>query len=461
MRFYQLSVLVCAGLLGAELALAQGETGTRKPSALVAFESARAAVISGDLNWTARLDDRNTLRFISRYARNGDMIFENRGDEQGFTGGAGGPKYPQLYLRNRNGWWSHPETAMAATFQEPGDREPAYFIQLMKDVRHVGIAPAPWSLNDGVGFKAVWDDPVHRISRWEESRSGDVHTVRGYAETGGVFTWTINAAKGWNAERVRFEGPGGRLQEAVCDLKKFGGVWLPARTEYILDGKSVALVEIQNAALNQDSDSSEFTAHVLGMEPGTHITIINKPAEGDTLSVWNGDEIVLMKDWRDDVRSGRRTWGPSFQYFIETGMSASPYLTDEQRQMGEAQNQTIDATIQVRKHESAWQAYVRQFVERYELDEAQTRRAYDVLEQCQKRANEILKRREQEMLAIVTELSSTKTPAPRREELRARLAELRGPIDAIFTETLKPRIDTLPTREQRRRAESDSAPQKP
>ena len=82
---------------------AQDDAGRQPPRALLAFREARRQIVSGHVEWTAELPERaRTMHYVSRYAANGDLIFENRGDQDGWTAlglsGRGEAKFPELYL---------------------------------------------------------------------------------------------------------------------------------------------------------------------------------------------------------------------------------------------------------------------------------------------------------------------------------------------------------------------------
>jgi len=73
----------------ANAAMGQGAPGTevlQKPEALVRLEQARRSIKSGTITWqeTGRYGP-EPYTYISRYARNGDMIFEKRGDVDGWV----------------------------------------------------------------------------------------------------------------------------------------------------------------------------------------------------------------------------------------------------------------------------------------------------------------------------------------------------------------------------------------
>ena len=90
---------------------AQDPVERQPPRSLLAFREARRQINSGRIDWTVALPDNvRTMHYVSRYAANGDMIFENRGDEDGWTqfdlAGAGSSKFPHLYLHTQGTIWN-------------------------------------------------------------------------------------------------------------------------------------------------------------------------------------------------------------------------------------------------------------------------------------------------------------------------------------------------------------------
>lgn len=421
----------------------------RKPAALLAFEASRKSIASGSVRWATTLSDGRTLHYESQYARNGDMLFANRGDDDGWVL-AGRSKHPELYLRDRHGWWSHRETSARATLVPCDSPEAPQFLKYVKDVRFVGVAASPWSMNQDVGFDAVWNDPAHAIAFWEEEQSGDRVIVRGHTLTEAVFEWVISPQKGWNAERIRWQLEGD-WQEATCELKKLGDIWLPTRTEYQENGRTVAVVRIDEASLNLDSDAAALAPQCLGLEPGMRVLIAGKLEMGPNLTVWDGDKLSNWGVFVADVKAGRRAWGPTMQRVHRTGSTGSPYALDAAQAIAKLDGALALARQELRRHEGLWETYVRRFIARYALDPDQSQKALQVLSQAQQRGRELLSRVEKSFLPLQTELQAC-TDAERRADLERRIAELRAPIDAVFEEELKPRLERLPTREQRRRA---------
>jgi hypothetical protein len=109
--------------------------------------------------------------------------------------------------------------------------------------------------------------------------------------------------------------------------------------------------------------------------------------------------------------------------------------------------------------ESQWEAYVREFIQKYKLDSAQIERANALLKDCQEQANRIVAKRKPEMDRIeekLKELAASTEPEKQKElkELNERKQKMLEPINEIFEKTLKPKLERLPTRAQRQAAES-------
>lgn len=107
--------------------------------------------------------------------------------------------------------------------------------------------------------------------------------------------------------------------------------------------------------------------------------------------------------------------------------------------------------------ESEWERYVREFIEKYQLDEAQTQRAQAILKDCQEQAQNYLQRRKAALEQLDKrdkDLGSSAADAQARQRLREQRERILAPVNRIFEERLKPRLEKLPTRQQRDAAET-------
>ncbi len=104
----------------------------QRPEALAAMEETRRAILSGHVEWSVMPegDEKRVMSFVSRYALNGDLIFENRGDREGWTifepeTRKGTSRIPQLYLVGMDGTWCYQETDLRVTgWKRDGRRSP-------------------------------------------------------------------------------------------------------------------------------------------------------------------------------------------------------------------------------------------------------------------------------------------------------------------------------------------------
>lgn len=115
--------------------------------------------------------------------------------------------------------------------------------------------------------------------------------------------------------------------------------------------------------------------------------------------------------------------------------------------------------------EARWDQYVKDFIARYELNDAQTQKADLILKDCKSRASqyEASHKTEMEQLEQQTQALNTSTDkdkAKKLAQLNERRERLAAPIDTIFEKVLKPRLDKIPTRAQRKAAESKAPAQK-
>lgn len=117
-------------------------------------------------------------------------------------------------------------------------------------------------------------------------------------------------------------------------------------------------------------------------------------------------------------------------------------------------------------YESKWEKYVQEFIAKYELNDEQTQKANAVLEDCKAQAVRYLSSRKSQFEMIDKQLetlkqSKDKNKSKMTSELTKKRGELMTPIDQIFEKQLKPRLENLPTRAQRRAAEVNAKKKPP
>jgi hypothetical protein len=212
----------------------------------------------------------------------------------------------------------------------------------------------------------------------------------------------------------------------------------------------------------------------IGIEPGREVQVISGPQNAE-VRYWDGGRLVDTAEYMARLRDGSLVPGPGVKRTM-----ARIKASNEQRLAREKaglEPPTLTAAIEnvrrygtnrpgggVRPFESEWEAYTRRFIETYRLDDEQRQKAWSICDECQERGREYVERRRQDLRALdaedvkLQELPKDAQPA-RARELAERRARLLEPLQRIFDEQLRPRLDKLPTRAQRAAAEARRTPQ--
>ena len=116
-------------------------------------------------------------------------------------------------------------------------------------------------------------------------------------------------------------------------------------------------------------------------------------------------------------------------------------------------------TVTTKPVKDPWEDYVEKFIARYKLSEGQQNSAHKFLRGLQERRDLYLRRKLTAITSIEEQVAAAKTEAE-RQKLWVRLEELNAPLERYF-QKLKDKLDTLPTRKQRREAaQSPPEPEK-
>ena len=107
--------------------------------------------------------------------------------------------------------------------------------------------------------------------------------------------------------------------------------------------------------------------------------------------------------------------------------------------------------------ESQWEQYVREFIQKYQLNEEQAQRARSILKDCQDQAQRYMQKHKSDLEDLEKKIADAgKAGGTSKEatELGEKKTKLLEPVGRIFEQQLKPRLEKLPTRAQREAAES-------
>jgi hypothetical protein len=134
-------------------------------------------------------------------------------------------------------------------------------------------------------------------------------------------------------------------------------------------------------------------------------------------------------------------------------------MTDAQRAAREAVHREMRARTQQARGMAAWERYVAEFIQQHSLNPDQTQKAQTILRSCQEEGQNYLNRRRSDFAKAQRAIESARQSGDGKGLGRAaeQLRELRKPMDAIFEERLKPRLDGLLTAAQRAAAASRPA----
>lgn len=116
-------------------------------------------------------------------------------------------------------------------------------------------------------------------------------------------------------------------------------------------------------------------------------------------------------------------------------------------------------------YEGQWDKYVADFIVRYTLDEEQQQKAHTILDNCKAQASRYLRGKESLMTQLDAQLeeakkSTDKEKASAISSIQKKRSDLEAPVNDIFEKSLKPRLEKLPTRAQRKAEEQAAAEKK-
>jgi hypothetical protein len=173
---------------------------------------------------------------------------------------------------------------------------------------------------------------------------------------------------------------------------------------------------------------------------------------------WDGGQLIPSDEYRRRVDSGELVIGPT----VARELSRLRARAIARAQAVEA-NQPTTSTSQPARLDplGKWERYTLSFIERHQLDGGQRERALAILRDCREMGNVHLTRT-RERIARWEERRQTAGSRPssavESDALERERRQIVEPLDRIFEDKLKPRLDALLTTEQRRAASQPVAP---
>jgi hypothetical protein len=456
------------------------EIDTQKPEALLKAEAARSLLLLR----TARIEFSVTegyeggptpphTHFYTWKCADDRYVLAHQGDEAGVFARAPDGRTVSPHLNRREHLlvqdgqvWQHVEGALDAYVF--GDDKRAFFD--LHDLRKMGLNP--------VVFGADLDETIRRHGypplQYETHVVDGLHVVSGSSPEGAV-KWWIDPEKDWNVLRTEVFLQGKKIGERRFELRldPYDGVWFPCRVElYRLaagDTEPSSVIELHSTEFNRPDHPLELGLADIGIEVGTAISFQDR--EPVKRGYWDGEKAVPFAELMERIQSGELRMGPSvtrahaqLKAYAQR-RRALAVATEAPAPDGPTATQPAVAVPEFKwnQFETQWEAYTRLFTARYRLDKEQSQKAWSVCEDCQQRGRAYVATRRGRFEELEKRIEGAKSGTFARDkslaaQLELERQELMEPLNRIFQEQLKPRLEMLPTRLQRKAAEGNSKP---
>lgn len=332
-------------------------------------------------------------------------------------------------LSSPNGIFYHDEGRIVEFYPEGGRSAPL-------DPRALGLAP----------MLAHADPHAVLLEEQGPTRTYDVRTEDGLT----VVTWDdgeysqsywLDGRRNYMPVRVTRARLGELVSESRIQLDQFGDTWFPREIEvwlHVGHSRLTQRILVRKAEFNQPGHARTLTPADIGISDGAPVLIYDGSGREREMGIWTGVEVVGGSEYRDKLEALRR-----LQPTIPVGKEQ------------EALKRWLDRND---RDLSEWELYTRSFIARFNLDDEQTAKALTILQDCRQQADVVVARTEKEYERLQADFKASMGEAgqPRTKPILQRINAIRdSPLREIFAKQLVPRLDQLPTRSQRRAAETD------
>lgn len=394
-------------------------------------------------------------RFVTWKCADDDVLVIHRGDQDGVVQRRepGAPPMPymgsfaQYALRSDGEVWERKDTEPAVRVWD----ESAGNLWEVYDLRKLGLDPVLFEGDLEERCRAAGRPPP----RYSTAKDGDLTLVTAALENGEV-RWWIDPAKEYNVVRTSNYMGGRQIGETRYELEQFDGVWFPKRVElYRLaagDVEPSTVIETVFAQFNRPEHPQALTPLDIGLEPGMSLSRF-KEGQWEPMRYWDGEKPIKPSEFMSQVVRGEFTLGPT----VAREAARTKAAAHRRSLLADPSGDSRAVSGEMRG-EDDWVRHTRRFIQRYQLDEGQTQRAWSILENCVDRRRQYVEKHRADFERLRAESQATliddRNPETAKE--RAALDSLRErhgqAIVRIFEAELKPRLETLPTRAQRQEA---------
>jgi hypothetical protein len=262
---------------------------------------------------------------------------------------------------------------------------------------------------------------------------GNLVVVSGQDAAGQLHKWYLDPAKGYGVVESQVIFGSQVISKAVSDLKRWGdGVWYPESVQYYATGPEGELrlretLRVLEFACDTPDLPARLTPQDAGVDVGTNITRVGAGGDKAELMIWDGEKPTPLADFHRRLRAGELRMGDRFN----AAVARMRAYAEEQHRLE-------------RVKPSLWEQYVREFIHRHRLDEAQTRQAWAFHDECKKQAEGYLSRHKKEFDAYEKQADRLRQEPDReaQERLDGKRREVEKPVEEIF-DRLVSRLESL------------------
>lgn len=446
---------------------------SRLPPALARIEERRQRIKTAFIEWSLTeyqaltnapaTDASPRTVFYTTHLTACEVLRDNLGDEQGVVKRTiegvpvSGNQDSVGALFREGEIWSYQRGSATAKLHALGRFIPP------EDLRSLGISP----LLDHRSVHSLLHEEMGGVPasrEYTERTENGLIVVEGKAEYG-TYSWWIDPQKDGETVRATFADASGVVLETRTVVGRHGDEWFPESVEVyrrdFAEGKAPAeVIRVLSFECNRPEHPRELSPADLGMECGVNVRKYDSSGKTVETLMFDGQRAVPVKEFFDRLEKGEIQRGPTIGRLLAEGRARRE---EWERTSGLSMVDLFphrfpfdaDPLLAL---ESEWERYTREFIARFELDEEQVQRAWEICKQCEERARQYVKNNEDAWKEIKRQsagLARVKgaEAGGRREDLLRKRDDLVAPINAIFEDELKPRLNKLPTRAQRARVE--------
>ncbi len=438
-----------------------------RPEALERLEARRMSLETAHIEWSRTKPGTYGgyhPRFFTTRLAGEDIVNADRGDEDGVFRGPQGISASKrqcntmFTLMDDGETWYHEDRSWSAEYFPGGGTCP--------HLRAVGLSCVyPWWNVQETLWRDSVDQPNPR--KYSERDEGDYHVVEAETDVG-KYEWWLDPQKGGEPVRILIYSKDGEvMQESRSTFKNYEGVWFPESVAYFArshkDGKEpYETINIHYASFNQPEHPRSLGPQDIGIEAGVHIQTY---AKGHKLIAWNeiydGEKIVSDQEYLERRKRGEIKLGPTMQReAAKDHARESAKLAGDEASRSEKRNGRRSLLSVKDERLTEWEEYTRRFIARYQLNDDQTQKAWLVCLECQAQARGHLAKIKSRLGKLENRLKTQREVGDKAADeqlikLEEQRRDLLQPITGIFERQLKPRLEKLPTRAQRKAVQAD------